>query len=227
MDVDKILRVAAMLVLASVWRQAAAETVVYRNVVDARSWAVLADPDEELSWAWEKGAVSATLTASNLVTGACASEEVVRGSSPDGACAIPLDVEGRQLIDVTIVQSNGSSGVSTNRALLAVGNDATLCLDATSDEFVRLDGPRIYSWSDLWDEGSSGASSAVLSTSVTGGSLIGSWNLPATSGFSTMSPKNPFARASRTVTASVAFDETTYLTANLRLSFLGVLIMFR
>ena len=63
--------------------------VVYRNPLDVRSWAVVFDRSAPLAWHWADGAVSATLTFSNIVTRQTASTTVERGASFDGSCALP------------------------------------------------------------------------------------------------------------------------------------------
>ncbi len=205
----------------------AATAVVCRNPVDARAWAVMPDASESLTWMWEDGATTATLTASNVATKASASTVVARGSAADGSAAIPLATSGRQLVDVTLVQGDGETTISSTTVRLAVGSDATVYTDATAREFTNLDEARIYSWSDLWDDASAGASAATLTASVTGGSDISSQALPAVGGFGILSARTPFGRAADEVTASVAFDGVTYLTANLRLGGAKLLIFFK
>ena len=84
-----------------------------------------------------------------------------------------------------------------------------------------------YAWSDLWAEESAGAASATLATSVRNGAAIGNWTLPAMGGHGAMSVKETFGGKRGPVTAALAFDGTTYLTADLLAKALGFSIIFR
>ncbi len=201
--------------------------IVYRNPADARAWAVMADASEPLVWAWADGAVSATVTASNLATRASASTVVARGDSLDGSCVIPLAVQGQQLLDVTVSQTDGSSVVEENTARLAVGSSATVYADASSKAFKSISEPRVYAWSDAWDDSSLGATGATLSTAVKDGAAIGFWDLPAAGGFGLLSPRESFSNSPDTVTATVAFDGTDLLTCELNIKRVAMAILFR
>lgn len=204
-----------------------AESVVYRDPSDGRAWAVFADVSEPVTWMWADGAVSATLTASNLLTRASASVTVQRGGSPDGSCVIPLAIDGQQLLDVVLTQSDGSSVVEERTVRLSAGSVSTVYTDATDNDFKAISEPRVYAWSDKWDDQSSSAASATLSTAVKGGAAIGFWNLPSTGGFGLLSPKESFSNSPDTVTATVAFDGTGYLTCELNIRRLALTITFK
>ena len=206
---------------------ASATSVVYRSPADGRTWQVVTDAAEPLVWQWADGAVSATVTVSNVLSGAASETTVARGASPDGSYALPQSGAGEQLFDVTLAQTDGTATVSEQTVRLKVGSAATVYVDASDAEFTSLTEPRIFGWSDLWSEESSGAASATLATAVKNGASIGNWTLPATGGYGAMSVKETFGGKRGPVTAELAFDGTTYLTAALIAKALGFSIIFR
>ena len=204
-----------------------ATPVVYRDPADGRAWQVVMDAAEPLVWQWADGAVSATVTVSNVLSGAASETTVVRGESRDGSYALPQSGAGEQLFDVTLVQTDGAATVSEQTVRLKVGSAETVYVDANDAEYKALKEPRIYGWSDLWSEESAGAASATLATAVKNGASIGTWSLPATGGYGAMSVKETFGGKRGPVTAALAFDGTTYLTAALIAKALGFSIIFR
>ena len=208
---------------------AVATPVVYRNPADGRAWEVVLDASEPLMWQWADGAVSATMTVSNVLSGAVTATTVARGGgeAADGSCALPASGEGEQLLDVTLAQTDGTATLSEQTVRLKVGSASTVYVDAADKEFTSLTEPRIYGWSDLWAEESAGAASAALATAVKNGAAIGNWTLPATGGYGAMSVKDTFGGKRGPVTAALAFDGTTYLTAELSAKGLGLYIIFR
>ena len=208
---------------------ACALPVVYRNQADARAWEVVTDASEPLVWQWADGAVSATVTVSNVLSGATSEANVARGGGEavDGSCALPASGEGEQLLDVTLAQTDGAATVAEQTVRLKVGSSATVFVDEADKDFQALAEPRVYAWSDLWAEESAGAASATLATSVKNGAAIGNWTLPATGGYGAMSVKETFGGKRGPVTAALAFDGTTYLTADLLAKALGFSIIFR
>ena len=208
---------------------ACALPVVYRNPADGRVWEVVLDATEPLVWQWADDAVSATVTVSNVLSGATAATTVARGGgeAADGSCALPASGEGEQLLDVTLAQADGTATVAEQTVRLKVGSSATVFVDAADKDFQALTEPRVFAWSDLWAEESAGAASATLATSVRNGAAIGNWTLPATGGYGAMSVKETFGGKRGPVTAALAFDGTTYLTADLLAKALGFSIIFR
>ena len=206
-----------------------ATPVVYRNPADGRTWQVVTDAAEPLVWQWADGAVSATVTVSNVLSGATAATTVARGGgeAADGSFALPASGEGEQLLDVTLAQTDGTATVAEQTVRLKVGSSATVFVDAADKDFQSLTEPRVYAWSDLWAEESAGAASATLATSVRNGAAIGNWTLPATGGYGAMSVKETFGGKRGPVTAALAFDGTTYLTAELSAKGLGLYIIYR
>ena len=206
-----------------------ATPVVYRNPADGRTWQVVTDAAEPLVWQWADGAVSATVTVSNVLSGATATMTVARGGgqAADGSFALPASGEGEQLLDVTLAQTDGTATVAEQTVRLKVGSSATVFVDAADTDFQSLTEPRVYAWSDLWAEESAGAASATLATSVRNGAAIGNWTLPATGGYGAMSVKETFGGKRGPVTAALAFDGTTYLTADLLAKALGFSLIFR
>ena len=67
----------------------------------------------------------------------------------------------------------------------------------------------------------------MLAGAVKDGAAIGTWTLPATGGYGAMSVKETFGGKRGPVTAALAFDGTTYLTADLLAKALGFSIIFR
>ena len=201
--------------------------VVYRNPADGRAWEVVMDAAEPLVWQWAEGAVSATVTVSNVLSGAVSETTVARGASPDGSYALPQSGTGEQLFDVTLAQTDGTATVSEQTVRLKVGSAETVYVDANDAEFASLKEPRIYGWSDLWSEESAGAAPAALATAVKNGASIGNWTLPATDGYGAMSVKETFGGKRGPVTAALAFDGVTSLTAELIAKGLGVYIILR
>ena len=206
-----------------------ATPVVYRNPADGRTWQVVTDAAEPLVWQWADGAVSATVTVSNVLSGATAAMTVARGGgeAADGSFALPASGEGEQLLDVTLAQTDGTATVAEQTVRLKVGSSATVFVDEADKDFQSLTEPRVYAWSDLWAEESAGAASATLATSVRNGAAIGNWTLPATGGYGAMSVKETFGGKRGPVTAALAFDGTTYLTADLLAKALGFSLIFR
>ena len=226
--VQFVKRVRALgLVLLLLAGAASATPVVYRNPADGRTWQVVTDAAEPLVWQWADGAVSATVTVSNLLTGATSETNVARGTSPDGSCALPQAGAGEQLFDVTLAQTDGTATVSAQTIRLKVGSAETVYVDANDAEYKALKEPRIYGWSDLWAEESAGAASATLATAVKNGASIGNWTLPATGGYGAMSVKETFGGKRGPVTAALAFDGVTSLTAELIAKALGVYFILR
>ena len=213
--------------LALLAGSACAMPVAYRNPADGRAWEVVLDATEPLVWQWADGAVSATVTVSNVLSGATAATTVARGESRDGSYALPQSGAGEQLFDVTLVQTDGTAPVSEQTVRLKVGSAETVYVDVNDAEYKALTDPRVYAWSDLWGEESAGAASATLATSVKNGAAIGNWTLPATGGYGAMSVKETFGGKRGPVTAALAFDGTTYLTADLLAKALGFSIIFR
>ena len=206
-----------------------ATPVAYRNPADGRTWQVVTDAAEPLVWQWADGAVSATVTVSNVLSGATAAMTVARGGgeAADGSFALPASGEGEQLLDVTLAQTDSTATVSEQTVRLKVGSSATVFVDEADKDFQSLTEPRVYAWSDLWAEESAGAASATLATSVKNGAAIGNWTLPAMGGYGAMSVKETFGGKRGPVTAALAFDGTTYLTADLLAKALGFSIIFR
>ncbi len=215
------------LALALLGGAASATPVVYRNPADGRTWQVVTDAAEPLVWQWADGAVSATVTVSNVLTGATSKTNVARGESRDGSYLLPQSGADEQLFDVTLVQTDGTATVSEQTVRLKVGSAETVYVDVNDAEYKALKEPRVYAWSDLWVEESAGAASATLATSVKNGAAIGNWTLPATGGYGAMSVKETFGGKRGPVTAALAFDGTTYLTADLLAKALGFSIIFR
>ena len=193
-----------VLALALLGGVVSATPVTYRNPEDGRVWQVVTDAAEPLVWQWAEGAVSATVTVSNVLSGTSSETNVASGESLDGSYVLPQSGADEQLFDVTLAQTDGSATVSEQTVRLKVGSAATVYVDANDKEFTSLTDPRIYGWSDLWAEESAGAASATLATAVRNGAAIGTWTLPATGGYGAMSVKETFGGKRGPVTAALA-----------------------
>ena len=213
--------------LAVLAEVACALPVVYRNPADGRAWEVVLDASEPLVWQWADDAVSATVTVSNVLSGATSEANVARDASQDGSYVLPQSGAGEQLFDVTLAQTDGTATVAEQTVRLKVGSSATVFVEAADKDFQSLTEPRVFAWSDLWAEESMGAASATLATSVKNGAAIGNWTLPATGGYGAMSVKETFGGKRGPVTAALAFDGTTYWTAELLAKALGFSVIFR
>ena len=70
-----------------------ATSVVYRNPADGRAWEVVMDAAEPLVWQWAEGAVSATVTVSNVLSGRAVCgrvllDNIVVTATPSDTCII-------------------------------------------------------------------------------------------------------------------------------------------
>ena len=200
--------------------------VEYRDPTDGRAWAV-ACADDLVRWQWADGAVSAVVSASNVLTRAAASAVVGRGVSLDGSSAIPLSSQEQQLLDVTVSQTDGSATVDTKTVRLLVGGASTIYTDAAARSFRTIEEPRVYGWSRLWDEDSRDADDATLSTAVKNGAARGSWPLPATGGYGVLDPRTHFGDPRNRYTASLAFDGIVYWTCELRIGRTGLYVILK
>lgn len=204
-----------------------AATVEYRNPENGNEWAVVTDPAAPFVWIWAEGATAATVTASNILTRTVSSVSVARGEGLDGSCTIPFQVEGLQLVDVTLSQSDGTSVIDEKTVRLAVGSHDTVYTDKSDKGFSMLGDPRVYSWSDEWADGSSGAEGAVLATSIKDGAAIKTASLPSISGFAVMSAKDDFNNSQSPVVATLSFDGTIYWTCELGIKLPGLFMFFK
>lgn len=215
--------VAAVMAVTMAW----GAYVPVRDPGDVRAWQVVLDVDSPLVWPWADGAVAATVSVSNLVSGATyVSESIARSGSLDGSYGIPA-AAGESLFDVTLVQTDGESVVKSETVRLKVGSQATVYADSAAKGFARLAEPRIYPWSDMWLDASAGAETATLSTSVKAGASLGIWTLPAPGGYGVLSPKSQFANRSGWTTATLAFDGTDRWSADLYVGIPGLTVILR
>lgn len=207
-----------------------AAAVDLRAPSDGRAWSVLLQADEVLRWGWAGQATTATLTASNLVTGVSAtSAPVAREGVVDGACAIPsTGDETARLVDVTLVQSDGETVLETRTARIRIGQSGTTVFtDADGKVFHEVLEPVPFAWSDAW--AGLEAETATLGVEDGKGGRIGMWPLPTTSGYGVLRPKVEFGRRYGTFNVSVFFDgaEEAALTAQLLRPNLGTLLFIR
>ena len=202
---------------------AVAATAVCRDPGDTRTWSIMIGGSAPLTWCWADGAVKATLTATSLVTGeTVTAPEVVRESgAADGSCAVPLS----GLVDVTLVQSDGSQPVDSRTVRLQIGPaESSVSTVKAGRSFKRLSGPRIYSWSDAWLGAT--AESATLATAQSG-AAIGSWDLlPATGGFGVLRPDVEFADRFGPVSVSLSFDDVLAYASELKVT-AGLIFLVR
>ena len=81
------------LALALLGGVVSAMPVVYRNPADGRAWEVVMDAAEPLVWQWAEGAVSATVTVSNVLSGRAVCgrvllDNIVVTATPSDTCII-------------------------------------------------------------------------------------------------------------------------------------------
>ena len=207
-----------------------AAAVNLRAPSDGRAWSVLLQADEVLRWSWVGSAATATLTASNLVTGVSAmSAPVVRDGAVDGACTIPSTGDGTaRLVDVTLVQSDGETVLETRTARIRIGQPGTTVFTDTADKaFHEVLEPVPFAWSDAW--AGLEATTATLGVEDGKGRRIGTWALPTTSGYGVLRPKVEFGRRYGVFNVAVFFDgtEEAALTAQVLRPNLGTLLFIR
>lgn len=98
-----------------------ADGIIVRAVDDGRLWQTCLEPSAPLRWPWELGAETATLTVSNLASGAVSVSTVARdGDAAYGEFAVsaaPLPEE--RLFAVTLEQSAGDAVVRRDEARIA------------------------------------------------------------------------------------------------------------
>lgn len=194
-----------------------AEVASFRNPADRRTWSVMPDAMAPLVWRWAAGASSATLTVTDVVTGAQTAVEVARsGEALDGSAVLPDLGAGEHLVDVALVQDIGTPVM----ARLKLGSPETVCADKTERAFKTIKEARIYSWSDLWTDAP--ATTATLET-LSGSTVLATKTLPATGGFDVLRDGD-FAGNIRDVGARLSFDGEPAWLADLRIS-VGLLLL--
>ena len=102
--------VALSLTLLLLGGAAYATPVLYRNPADGRTWQVVTDAAEPLVWQWAEGAVSATVTVSNVLSGAISETNVARGESRDGSYVLPQSVRRDARADGRLGDRVGADG---------------------------------------------------------------------------------------------------------------------
>ncbi len=209
-----------------------AVAVNLRAPSDGRAWSVLLQADEVLRWSWAGQATTATLTASNLVTGVSATSAPVtrEGGAVDGACAIPsTGDETARLVDVTLVQFDGAAVLETRTARIRIGQPAgaTVFTDTEDKAFHEILEPVPFAWSDAWV--GLEAETATLGVTDEKGARIGTWALPTTGGYGVLRPQVELGRRYGTFNVAVFFDgaEETALTAQLVRPNFGTLLFIR
>lgn len=191
--------------------------VDYRDPSDGYEWGrALGDT---LTWRWAAGAASATLAVSNVVSGATSVIPVTRNADEtEGSSAIPGVATGETLVDVTLRQDAGEPVT----VRLKFGSPEAVYAAKTEKGFKRLDGERVFSWSDRWAD----AAAETASLTTTAGGTPRVCALPATGGFATLDAERDFGGATGAVSAALAFDGAVAWTADLYVPG-GLLLLFR
>ena len=145
-----------------------------RSKSDMRLWQTVHDRAAPLTWSWEEGADSATLTFSNHVSRTTSTVEVARGMvgadhraarGSLGALGDRALPGGETLVDVTLVQKAGANEVARETATLAYvdgagGGPITVraAMDTPERELAKLQTPRVYAFDTAWlgESGDSG-----------------------------------------------------------------------
>ena len=129
---------------------------------DMRLWQTVYDRSAPLSWAWEDGTDSATLTFSNRVTKAV-SETVARRTEGEtrGVCASPAPQSENAIVDVSLVQRGGEAEVARATATLAyvsgVGGGPIVVRAKSRLDWRLVQEPRVFAFDPAW-HGESGDS---------------------------------------------------------------------
>ena len=136
-----------------------------RSKSDMRLWETVADRTTPLSWPWEGEADGATLAFSNRLTRAV--DVISVGRNPGdvrGSCVQPVTQPGVEaLVDVLLVQTNGSKVVACESATLAYfsgagGGPITVRANPGTRAWEKVSQPRVYAFDPAWQglDGESG-----------------------------------------------------------------------
>lgn len=186
----KILTHAVILAALSVVAASAVAATV-RTKSDLRIWQTAMHPTDPLSWPWEKGADSATVTLSNRLTGAVSQYAVEKsGDEMDGGFVPPQTLGVEAFFAAELVLFSGSSEVARYAADVAYVNGvAGRAFDVQHSEdrgWSRVRGAKLSTYDAAWLEETTNAVSATLAAN-TGAAET----LPGTSGYLVLKSEEP------------------------------------
>lgn len=212
-----------LLLLASMSVEAGTVKVAWRDPSDVRAWEVLADPNEGVRWLWADDATAATLTVSNVLTGAVSSSDYNRGAGHQGEATLPVSA-GLSLVELTLTQKNGQAVFSTSTARLRTGASvADIYADKTEKGYQRMRTDRIFAWSADWTTASGDIS---VETSCDSGELS-SRSLPTSSGHDVLTLKGDFAGYCGMAVAKLVVGDKDAYESDLKVGNPGLTIIFR
>lgn len=206
----------------------AADGGVVRASANGRVWQVNLSPDEPIRWAWAAGAETAHLTISNAVKKTVVETDVTR--SPDesfGAFDYSVAADpAEQLCVLSLVQvyrpgTDSAKTVSTERARIAYlpGVHGAPIDVLTAKHLRRCASANVFAYDAAWAD----AAATTATLTEKSGATESVRTLEGTSGYDVFA----FADGATTRTVALAFDETTFASADVRLGTLGLLILIR
>lgn len=212
------------IILAAVSAVAAsAVAATVRTKSDLRIWQTAMHPTDPLSWPWEKGADSATVTLSNRLTGVVSQYAVEKSGDEMYGEVVPPQTPGVEaFFAAELVLFSGSSEVACYAADIAyvngVAGRAFDVQDSADRGWSRVRGARLSTYDAAWLEETTNAVSATLSADVGAAET-----LPGTSGYLVLKSEEP-----GDVQFNLGFDEDPDVwTALLRFCATGFMLFVR
>lgn len=134
-------------------------------------WQTVFKPSDPIEWRWEDGAVSASVTVKDLISGETREAvPVARGAGNYGSFAVtgltvPAD-GGESLADITLVQfGEGDAELSTQTARLAYlpgANGGAFTVAKFNPARARIAEPRAAAYDAAWSKDATGAATSVF-----------------------------------------------------------------
>lgn len=138
---------------------------------NGRVWQTVFKPSEPIEWRWEDGAVSASVTVKDLISGEMrAAVPVARGAGNYGSFAVagltvPAD-GGESLADITLVQfGEGDAELSTQTARLAYlpgANGGAFTVAKFNPARVTVKEMRAVAYDAAWGTAAAGAATSTF-----------------------------------------------------------------
>jgi len=196
MKTARLATIAALTALCFLAQAASlAHAVTIRSMDDLRIWQTAMNPGEPLKWPWINDSDSATLSISNLLTGAASSTTVAKaGSELYGSHYIaPPPVGQEALYSFELVLRAGGSEVARYSACVAHANGAAgrpiTVRRAGKREWKRFRAPSLTTYDADWSQATT--NSATLTVSA--GQAQATTALPGSSGYTVISSASPGA----------------------------------
>ncbi len=187
----RALAISCALLALAVHAHSSASTTV-RTKSDLRIWQTAMHPTDPLSWPWEKGADSATVSLSNRLTGAVSQYAVEKsGDELRGVCPLPaLAVGAEAFYAATLTLLSGGSEVARYAADIAyvngVAGRAFDVQDSAGRGWGRVRGARLSTYDAAWLDETTNAVSVTIATDGGAGE-----SLPGTSGYLVLKSEEP------------------------------------